>query len=118
MAECGPWLEAVKETKNILSVRKQDRKKWQVLFVKLKAELKVFCKATQKVVAGVGGMLGPLAGTRNIVLVLFAKAFAKNFPTIVRKPLGTVNTLIYINVYRVDSAKIRTPIFQLPRCFG
>ncbi len=53
MAECGPWLEAVKETKNILSVRKQDRKKWQVLFVKLKAELKVFCKPTQKVVAGV-----------------------------------------------------------------
>ena len=62
MAECGPWLEAVKEAKNILSVRKQGRKKWQVLFVKLQAELKVFCKPTQKVVAG---MLGPLAGTRT-----------------------------------------------------
>ncbi len=53
MAECGPWLEALKEAKDILSLRKQDRKKWQVLFIKLKAELKAFCKPTQKVVNGV-----------------------------------------------------------------
>ncbi len=53
MAECSPWLEALKEAKDILSIRKQDRKKWQVLFIKLKAELKAFCKPTQKVVNGV-----------------------------------------------------------------
>ena len=53
MAECGLWLEALKETKDILSIKKQDRKKWQVLFIKLKAELKAFCKPTQKVVNGV-----------------------------------------------------------------
>ena len=53
MTECGPWLEALKEAKNILSIRKQDRKRWQVLLFKLKAELKAFCKPTQKVVTGV-----------------------------------------------------------------
>lgn len=53
MAECGPWLEALKEAKDILSIRKQDRNRWQGLFIKLKAELKAFCKPTQKVVTGV-----------------------------------------------------------------
>ncbi len=48
MAECDPWLEALKEAKDILSIRKQDRKKWQVLFVKLRAELKAFCKPTKE----------------------------------------------------------------------
>ena len=53
IAECGLWLEALKEARDILSIRKQDRKKWQVLFIKLKAELKAFCKPTQKVINGV-----------------------------------------------------------------
>ena len=38
MAECGPWLEALKEAKDILSIRKQDRKRWQGLFIKGGAE--------------------------------------------------------------------------------
>lgn len=28
--KCGRWLEGLKESKDILSMRKQDRKKWQV----------------------------------------------------------------------------------------
>ncbi len=50
MAECDPWLEALKEAMDILSIKKQNRKKWQVLFIKSKTELKAFCKPTQKVV--------------------------------------------------------------------
>lgn len=46
----APGLEALKEAKDILSTKKQDRKKWQVFLIKLKAELKAFCKAAQKVV--------------------------------------------------------------------
>ena len=34
MAEYNPWLEAMKEIKNIFNIKKQNCKKWQVLFVK------------------------------------------------------------------------------------
>lgn len=50
MAECGPWLEALKEAKDIISIKKQDRKKWQVFLIKLKAVLKACCKVTQEVI--------------------------------------------------------------------
>lgn len=73
MAECGPWLEAVKKTKNIFSVKKQDCKKWQVLSVKLKAELKIFCKSTQKVIAGVACLV------RRQALGYYSSAFYKSF---------------------------------------
>lgn len=53
MAECDPRLEALKETKDILNIKKQNCKKWQGLFIKLKAELKAFGKHIQKMVTEV-----------------------------------------------------------------
>ncbi len=46
LAECGSWLETLKEVKDI---RKQDRKDWQGLFKG----------------GAMGWHLGPLAGTRT-----------------------------------------------------
>lgn len=53
MAECGPQLEILKKVKDIFSVKNLNCKRWQGLFIKLKAELKAFYKLMQKVVIGV-----------------------------------------------------------------
>lgn len=86
-AEYVARLEALREAKEVNNRRKWDRKNWRVLFEKLKAELKSYCKPTQKVVVGVACCMRSSA-FRELKIPYGSKETIGHFPC-VRKYAST-----------------------------